>query len=114
MTFGGTAGRWRFIVPAANQRAPRPRSATTGQWLHVPFGGNKFVTDGSHLHTILQPQGGIVVVDDAAYAIFEGLYDRFGALVIPKWGTFTARLAQLDVVPYADGSFRGAVTWEWA
>lgn len=114
-TFGG--GGYRLLLPAMNQRAPRPRPATTGQWLHVPYGGanaNVFITDGSKSHTVWAPQGGIIIVDDAAYAIFEGLYDRFGLLITP-WhsGGIQARLDQLDVVPFDDGSYRGGCAWSW-
>jgi len=110
-SFGG--GLYTLVVPAPNQRVPRPRAGTTGQWTHIPYGGNLYVSDDSRLHTVWTPPGGIVIVDAASYAIFEGLYDRFGSLITP-WGTFSARLDQLDVTPYTDGSFMGTVQWSWA
>jgi hypothetical protein len=55
-----------------------------------------------------------VIPDAASYAIFEGLYDRFGLLIHP-WSSagITARLAVLDVAEYTDGTFRGNVEWQW-
>lgn len=111
-TFSFGAGKYRLIVPSLNQGSPRPRPATSGQWIHIPYGGNKFETDGSRLHIVWQPTGGIVIPSAADYAIFDGLYDKFALLITP-WGTFNARLDQLDIAPYGDGSFRGACQWSW-
>lgn len=105
--------QFRLMLPAANQYAPRPRPASTGAWLHIPYGGNKFESDNSSLHTVWQPSGGILIVDQAAYTTFEANYQRFASLKTP-WGTFNARLDQLEVARFTDGSYRGAAAWSWA
>ena len=110
LTYGGA--HYRLRLPAANQRAPRPRPASTAAWIHVPYGGNKRESDGTFMHVIWAPQGGILIVDEAAYAVFESLYQRPASLKTP-WGIFEAALDQLDVVPFDDGSYRGAAAWSW-
>lgn len=111
LTFAGA--QFRLLLPAANQRAPRPRPASTAAWVHIPYGGNKHETDNSLLHTVWTPQGGILIVDEAAYATFEAFYQRFASLMTP-WGTLSAKLAQLEVARFDDGSYRGPVSFEWA
>lgn len=110
--FGG--GLYSLVVPEQNQRLPRPRAGTTGQWLHVPYSSrNIWVTDSGRLETHWQPQ--IVIPDAATYAIFDGLYDRFALLITPWHSSgIQARLDAFDVVPYEDGSFMGAVGWSWS
>lgn len=111
-SFGG--GLYELVVPADNQRVPRPRPGTTGAWVHVPYAtGNLWETDGGRRETSWSPPGGIVIPDAASYAIFEALYDRWGLLVFP-WGTVNARLDTLDLTPYEDGSYMGSVQWSWA
>jgi hypothetical protein len=109
--YGG--GAYRLIVPAMNQRAPKPHTEAVGMWVHTPFGGNKWITDGANLHTTWTPQGGIVIVSEDDYAVFDELRNRFANLTTP-WGTFYARLARLEVAPHTDGSYRGSVSFEWA
>jgi hypothetical protein len=111
-SFGG--GLYLLVVPERNQRVPRPRPATTGSWLHVPYSSrNIFVTDAGRLHTVWSPAGGIVIPDAGSYSTFEGLYDRFGLLITP-WGSVTARLDTLDVAEYDDGTWRGNCAWSWS
>lgn len=111
-TFAGAA--YRLIVPAMNQRAPTPRARLRRQWVEHPFGPNRNVgPSNKYGPTIWSPQGGIVIVSQSAYTTFQSRYGQVGNLVTP-FGTFTAILTQLDVVPHTDGSYRGSVTWEWA
>lgn len=110
-TFNGAA--YRLIIPALNQSAPAPEPGDPGAWVHIPYGGNKFETDGTTLQTIWSPEGGIMIMSSADYATFNTLRRRFGTLTTP-WGTFRARLARLNVVPYDDDTYRGTATWEWA
>lgn len=111
-SFGG--GLYKLIVPERNQRVPRPRAGTTGAWVHIPYSTrNLWESDAGRLHTVWTPDGGIVIPTPADYAIFEGLYDRFGSLITP-WGTVNARLDTLDVAEYTDGTFRGACAWSWS
>lgn len=111
-TFNG--GQYSLIVPAQNQRLPRPRAGTTGSWLHVPYGSrNIWVTDSGHMHTVWQPQGGIVIPDQDSYDRFEVCYDQFSQLVSP-WGTIShARLDVFDMTPYDGGTWMGTVAWSW-
>lgn len=119
LSFG--AGQFRLLLQSDRLRAPRPRPATGGLWVHVPYGGNKYEWDGTFEHTVWTPSGGILIPtpDDwtggvnTNYTAIEALYGRTAALVTP-WGTFTARLAQLDVARSNDDSYEGAASWEWA
>jgi hypothetical protein len=111
--FTFNSGDFYLIVPALNQSAPQPRPATGGQWVHIPYGGNRYEWDGSFEHTVWSPQGGIKILDATSYSLFAAKYGRFATLTTP-WGTFSARLASFDqMVPYDDGSYRGPVTFEW-
>lgn len=112
--FSYSSATYRLIIPSLNVLCPEPSPGDPGEWVHVPHGGNKFETDGSVLHTIWTPDGGIVIPNPDHYPIFRSLLRRFAPLQT-KWGTFNARLAKLDVRYHSDdGSFRGSVTWEWA
>jgi len=72
------------------------------------------VTTSGTMQTVWQPAGGIVIVDAFAYAVFEGLYHRFGQLKTP-WHSagIQARLDTLEVTPYDDGTWRGTVQFSW-
>lgn len=113
LTFGGAS--FRLLIPAVNQLAPRPRPALPGQWLNIPYGGSRFERpEGATLQTVWTPAGGILIPTTDDYTTIEALYGRFASLVT-RWGTFNARLAQLDVGYFSnDGSYRGPASWEWA
>jgi hypothetical protein len=115
-TFNG--GRWRPLLQNSFEKSPIPMAAANGAWLHIPYGGNLYETDGGNLQTTYSLTIWIPAVVDGVpsndYTLIKAKYLRFGSLTTP-FGSQNARLATLNVhYVYRDQTWVGEATWEWA
>lgn len=113
-TFGTAKYRPILSDKALDLAVPVPQPV--GEWRHVPYGNNVYVTDGSFQHVTWSPN--ILLLDSASYNALRALRGQVEILSLPRGGatiTRTAVLMDMSGLQYHPGtlSYRGTVTFGW-
>ena len=110
-TFGCV--QYVLVTDGPNQQVPVPMPGDSGQWTHIPHGGNVWESAGA-LHMTWAPT---IQVPASSWAAFKSLCRQFASLTVPAdfGGPYNARLAQMSLryIP-SDDVYEGQVQWEWA